>query len=77
MCSYCSHLGRRDGFVEGIANKLADDGYNAFAIDMYGDGKVGGSNEENQSMMQPLLDDRKNFLRLLLAHMRQQKNLKE
>ena len=33
----------RDGFVEGIANKLAEDGYNAFAIDMYGDGKVGGS----------------------------------
>ena len=25
----------RDGFVEGIANKLAEDGYNAFAIDMY------------------------------------------
>ena len=55
----------RDGFVEGIANKLADDGYNAFAIDMYEDGKVGGSNEENQSMMQPLLDDRKNLSQIM------------
>ena len=57
----------RDGFVEGIANKLADDGYNAFAIDMYGDGKVGGSNEENQSMMQPLLDDRKNLSQIIVG----------
>ena len=57
----------RDGFVEGIANKLAEDGYNAFAIDMYGDGKVGGSNEENQSMMQPLLDDRKNLSQIIVG----------
>ena len=57
----------RDGFVEGIANKLAEDGYNAFAIDMYGDGKVGGSNEENQSMMQPLMDDRKNLSQIVVG----------
>ena len=67
----------RDGFVEGIANKLADDGYNAFAIDMYGDGKVGVSNEENQSMMQPLLDDRKNLSQIIVGAYEAAKNLKE
>ena len=34
---------------------------------MYGDGKVGGSNEENQSMMQPLLDDRKNLSQIIVG----------
>ena len=47
--------------------KLAEDGFNAFAIDMYGDGNVGESNEENQSMMQPLLDDRKNLSQIIVG----------
>ena len=57
----------RDDFVEGIATKLAEDGFNAFAIDMYGNGKTGESNEENQSMMQPLLDDRKNLSQIVVG----------
>ena len=67
----------RDVFVEGIATKLAEDGYNAFAIDMYGDGKVGNSNEENQSMMQPLLDDRKNLSQVVIGAYEAAKKLEE
>lgn len=48
----------RDSFVEQKAKQLSELGYAAFAIDMYGDGKIGSSNEENASMMQPLLDNR-------------------
>ena len=53
----------RDSFVEEKARLLAESGYAAFAIDMYGDGRIGASNEENASMMQPLLDDRKELAR--------------
>ena len=34
---------------------------------MYGDGKIGTSNEENAGMMQPLLDDREELARRALA----------
>ena len=65
----------RDDFVEGIATKLAEDGFNAFAIDMYGNGKTGESNEENQSMMQPLLDDRNNLSQIIVGAYNAAKNL--
>ena len=57
----------RDTFVEEKANLLTQLGYAAFALDMYGDGKIGTSVEENQSMMQPLLDDREELSRRVLA----------
>ena len=57
----------RVAFVEDKAKLLTELGYAAFAIDMYGDGKIGESNEENQSMMQPLLDDREELARRVLA----------
>ena len=57
----------RDAFVEEKAKLLAELGYAAFAIDMYGDGKIGTSNEENAGMMQPLLDDREELARRALA----------
>ena len=53
----------RDAFVEEKAKLLTELGYAAFAIDMYGDGKIGTSNEENAGMMQPLLDDREELAR--------------
>jgi len=40
------------------AHQLARLGFAAFAIDLYGDGKCGGSKEENAALMQPFLDDR-------------------
>ena len=57
----------RDKFVEDKAEELAKLGFNAFAVDMYGEGKVGTSNEENQSMMQPLLDDRNKLAEIISA----------
>ena len=48
----------RDSFVEEKAKELAELGYVAMAVDMYGDGKVGSSTEENQSLMTPLVENR-------------------
>jgi dienelactone hydrolase len=48
----------RDDFVEKKAIELAEEGYVAMAVDMYGDAKVGTSTEENQSLMAPLIEDR-------------------
>ena len=59
----------RDSFVEEKARMLAESGYAAFAIDMYGEGRIGTSNEENASMMQPLLDDRDELARRVSSAM--------
>jgi dienelactone hydrolase len=40
------------------AHRLAELGFAAFAIDLYGGGKCGTSKEENAALMQPFLDDR-------------------
>jgi dienelactone hydrolase len=40
------------------ARLLAAKGYVAFAIDMYGDGRVGQTNEEKEKLMQPLVSNR-------------------
>ncbi len=48
----------KDDFVHERAEDLAALGYVGFAVDMYGNGKVGSSTEENQSLMAPLLSDR-------------------
>jgi dienelactone hydrolase len=50
--------GGRDDFVERKARRLAWHGYAAFALDMYGKGRRGGSPEENQALMQPFIQDR-------------------
>lgn len=67
----------RDQFVEEKAKKLASEGYVAMAIDMYGDGKVGGSTEENQSLMTPLVEDRDNLKKVILGALEEGKKLKE
>jgi dienelactone hydrolase len=41
------------------AKIFAEQGYIGFAIDMYGDGRVGSNNEEKQALMQPLMNNRK------------------
>ena len=48
----------RGEFVCDKARVLAGQGYAGFALDLYGDGVVGGSAEESAGLMQPLLDDR-------------------
>lgn len=50
--------GGRDEFVAGKAKKLAELGYVGFALDMYGNGIVGSSPEENSALMQPFMQDR-------------------
>ncbi|MCW8193576.1 dienelactone hydrolase family protein [Proteobacteria bacterium 005FR1] len=45
-------------FEKEKANALANLGYNAFAIDMYGKGKRGGSLEENRVLMAPFVENR-------------------
>ena len=49
--------GRTDYELD-AAKKLASLGYAGFAIDLYGKGVVGTSNEENQKLMTPLVQDR-------------------
>ena len=48
----------RDKFVCDKAIALARKGYLAFAIDLYGDAKVGLSKDENAALMNSLLEDK-------------------
>ena len=50
--------GGRDEFVCEKARALAEAGYAAFALDMYGKGVLGNSKEENGALMTPFLEDR-------------------
>ena len=50
--------GGRDEFVENIASELAELGYNAFALDMYGKGVRGYNPEENEALMKPIVQNR-------------------
>jgi len=50
--------GGRDDFVKQKAEQLAAMGYFAFALDMYGEGKTGATNEEKMALMQPFMEDR-------------------
>ena len=58
----------RSDYEEGKARRLAELGYVAFALDLYGKGVRGSSIEENSALMQPFLDDRAMLQqRLMLA----------
>jgi len=48
----------RNEFACNKAKMLAEMGYVGFAVDMYGNGRVGNTTEEKIALMQPLLDDR-------------------
>ena len=48
----------RSDYEDRKANKLAELGYAAFALDLYGKGVRGSGPEENAALMQPFLDDR-------------------
>lgn len=53
----------RGHFVSDIGYRLAQLGYQAFAIDMYGKGITAQKPAECQALMQPLIDDRKRLQR--------------
>lgn len=59
--------GGRDAFSCQRAEDLAALGYVGFALDCYGKGVLGGSVEENQALMTPLLQDRALLRRRLAA----------
>ena len=66
----------RDSFVEERAKELAELGYIAMAVDMYGDGKIGSSTEENQSLMTPLVENRDQLKGVINAALSNGKSLK-
>lgn len=49
----------RNAFVEEKAKKLAELGYTAFALDMYGNGRVESSRDDARKLMMEVLKDRK------------------
>lgn len=59
--------GGRDDFSCRRAEDLAALGYVGFALDVYGKGILGGSVEENQALMKPMLEDRALLRRRLAA----------
>ena len=54
-----------NNFAEASAKKLVAAGYNAFCVDMYGNGKIGTSVEEKTALMTPLMEDRNMLLKRL------------
>ena len=62
--------GGRDEFVADKALKLAELGYLAFAVDMYGKGIRGKSVDENAKLMQPFMQDRAKLQARTLAALR-------
>ena len=56
-----------DAFARGAAEKMADWGYVGFAADLYGEGRVGTSTEENTGLMQPLVENRELLRERLLT----------
>ena len=67
----------RDEFVKDKARELAQEGFVAMAIDMYGEAKVGTSTEENQSLMTPLIEDRDKLKGIVNAALEAGKQLDE
>jgi dienelactone hydrolase len=60
------YSGRND-FACQKAEQLAELGYVGFALDMYGNGKVGKTVEEKQALMRPLIEDRGMLRQRMLA----------
>jgi dienelactone hydrolase len=59
--------GGRDEFVERKARRLAWQGYACFALDNFGKGKRGTTNEECSALMTPFMKDRAMLLKRLRA----------
>ena len=76
-----SHTWRgRSEFENAKAQQLAELGYVGFALDLYGQGVLGNSPDENGALMQPLLDDRpmlQRRMQLALQQLRLQDEVNE
>ncbi|MBV54046.1 MAG: carboxymethylenebutenolidase [Coxiellaceae bacterium] len=64
----------RDTFLCNKADELTQLGYIGIALDLYGDGTVGQSNEENNQLMSPLMSNRKQLHAILLGAVETIKN---
>jgi dienelactone hydrolase len=68
----------RDDFACAKADAIAELGYVGFALDMYGNAKVGKSTEENSALMSPFMHDRQTLIHrmnLALETLRQLKQV--
>ena len=65
----------KDEFVHQRAEELAALGYVGFAVDMYGNGKVGADTAENESLMTPLVSDRDMLKDRIVSALNYGKNL--
>ena len=59
------------------ADKLAEGGYIGFALDMYGKGKIGRTNEEKTALMQPLASNRAALQQRIIAALNAVKSIPE
>lgn len=64
-------------FAKQAADRLAEQGYLALAVDMFGHGKIGKTNEEKSALIQVFLDDRLLLLKRLRAALNAAKALKQ
>ena len=69
--------GGRDEFIERKARRLAWHGFATFALDMYGKGKRGGTNEECSALMGPFVQDRALLARRITAALATLRQLRE
>ena len=67
----------RDAFTLKKADMLAKLGYLGFAADLYGNGKVGKTKEENSKLMEPFMKDRFLLQKRMLAILEYAKTLPE
>jgi len=65
----------RNEFAEKKAEKLAQLGYVALALDMFGKGKLGKNNDEKSQLIQPLIADRALLRKRMLVALELLKNL--
>jgi dienelactone hydrolase len=72
----CHDWAGRSEFACQKAEYIASLGYVGFAVDMYGDARVGKNKDENASLMMPLLNDRKKLRERILAALNAVKHLK-
>lgn len=73
----CHDWSGRNEFAEKKAEKLAELGYVGFALDMYGIGQLGKTNEEKMALMNPLMSNRSILRERVIAGFETLKTLPE
>jgi dienelactone hydrolase len=71
----CHDWSGKNEFACKTADRLAELGYVGFALDMYGQGKVGQTVEEKKALMMPLIQDRSKLQKRIQAALNTVKKL--